>query len=119
MVIGYGPWIEEVWTNYMSNGLKYGGRPPCLELGASSRTDGLVCFWVRDNGPGIPAAIRTHLFTSFNQISRLKDPENGWGLPIVLHIVEKLGGQVGVESEPGAGSRFFFTLPAQFLRPAT
>ena len=112
LALGYGPWIEEVWTNYMSNGLKYGGRPPCLELGAAGQIDGVVRFWVRDNGPGIPPAVRTRLFRSFNHIGGLKDPENGLGLSIVLHIVEKLGGQVGVESEPGAGSRFFFTLPA-------
>ena len=112
LAIGYEPWIEEVWTNYLSNALKYGGRPPYLELGAAGQTDGVVRFWVRDNGPGIPPAIRTRLFTSFNHIGGLKDPENGLGLSIVLHIVEKLGGQVGVESEPGAGSRFFFTLPA-------
>jgi len=112
IAIGYGPWIEEVWTNYLSNGLKYGGRPPYLELGASAGTDGLVRFWVRDNGPGIPPAVHEHLFTSINHMGRVKDPQHGLGLSIVYRLVGKLGGQVGVESEPGAGSRFFFTLPA-------
>lgn len=110
--IGYGPWIEEIWTNYLSNALKYGGRPPYVELGASAQTDGVVRFWVRDNGPGIPPAVHARLFTSINHIGSIKDPEHGLGLPIVFRIAEKLGGQVGVESEPGAGSRFFFTLPA-------
>lgn len=112
VAIGYGPWIEEVWTNYLSNGLKYGGRPPYLELGASAQTDGVVRFWVRDNGPGIPPAIHARLFTSINHLGNIKDPQHGLGLPIVFRLVEKLGGQVGVESEPGTGSRFFFTLPA-------
>jgi signal transduction histidine kinase len=111
-VIGYGPWIEEVWTNYLSNGLKYGGRPPYLELGASTAQEGMVRFWVRDNGPGIPPAVRMHLFKSFNHVGGLKDSEQGLGLSIALRMVEKLGGQVGVESEIGAGSRFFFTLRA-------
>jgi len=112
LAMGYEPWLEEVWTNYLSNALKYGGRPPHVELGASTGTDGFVRFWVHDNGPGIPPVIRTRLFTSINPAGGLKDPEHGLGLPIVSRIVEKLGGQVGVESEIGAGSRFFFTLQA-------
>ena len=55
--VGYGPWIEEVWANFLSNALKYGGRPPCVELGASPGSDGMLRFWMRDNGqwPGHPA----------------------------------------------------------------
>ncbi|MFQ5577146.1 MAG: response regulator, partial [Anaerolineae bacterium] len=43
--IGYGPWIEEVWVNYLSNAIKYGGDPPALELGAAKQEDGTVRFW--------------------------------------------------------------------------
>lgn len=110
--IGYGPWIEEVWANYLSNALKYGGRPPHVELGASTRSEGVVHFWVRDDGPGIPPEVRTHLFTAFKHVGHIHHLEHGLGLSIVLQIVEKLGGQVGVESEPGTGSLFYFTLPA-------
>jgi len=110
--IGYGPWIEEVWANYLSNALKYGGRPPYVELGASAPSEGVVQFWVRDNGPGIPPAVRTHLFTTFNHVGHIDHLEHGLDLSIVLQIVEKLGGEVGVESEPGKGSLFYFTLPA-------
>jgi K+-sensing histidine kinase KdpD len=42
--LGYGPWIEEVWVNYLSNALKYGGQPPQLELGAAKQRDGMVRF---------------------------------------------------------------------------
>ena len=111
--IGYGPWIEEVWANYLSNALKFGGRPPFVELGASAWSEGVVRFWVRDNGPGIPPDVRTHLFTAFNHVGHIQHLEHGLGLSIVLQIVEKLGGQVGVESEPGTGSLFYFTLPAE------
>ena len=110
--IGYGPWIEEVWANFLSNALKYGGRPPRVELGASAGPDGTLRFWTRDNGPGIPPEARTCLFTRGNPLHRLSDPDHGLGLPIVYNIVEKLGGEVGVESEVGNGSLFFFTLPA-------
>jgi two-component system, sensor histidine kinase and response regulator len=110
--VGYAPWIEEVWANLLSNALKYGGRPPRVELGASTRPDGMLHFWTRDNGPGIPPETRTHLFQPHNQISSITPRGHGLGLSIVLHIVEKLGGQVGVESEVGEGSLFFFTLPA-------
>ena len=46
-VSGYAPWLEEVWVNYLSNGIKYGGRPPRLELGAVAQPDGTTRFWVR------------------------------------------------------------------------
>ena len=110
--VGYEPWIEEVWANLLSNALKYGGSPPRVELGASARSDGMLRFWTRDNGPGIPPEARTCLFTRGNPLSRLSKTGDGLGLPIVHNIVDKLGGQVGVESEEGQGSLFFFTLPA-------
>src|SRR5688572_22284111 len=78
---GYGPWIEEVWANFLSNALKYGGRPPRVELGASARSDGMLLFWTRDNGPGIPPEARTHLFTRGNPRSRLSQSGDGLGLP--------------------------------------
>ncbi len=111
--IGYGPWIEEVWANYLSNAIKYGGRPPYVELGASDCSEGVVRFWVRDNGPGIPPAVQSQLFTAFNHVGHIHHLEHGLGLSIVLQIVEKMGGQVGVENEPGTGSLFYFTLPAE------
>jgi two-component system sensor histidine kinase/response regulator len=110
--VGYEPWIEEVWANFLSNALKYGGRPPRVELGASLRSDGMLRFWTRDNGPGIPPEDRACLFTRGNPLRALRQMGDGLGLPIVNNIVEKLGGEVGVESEEGEGSLFFFTLPA-------
>jgi signal transduction histidine kinase len=83
-----------------------------VELGASARPDGMLHFWTRDNGPGIPPETRTHLFKPHNQINPVGSRGHGLGLSIVLHIVEKLGGEVGVESEVGQGSLFYFTLPA-------
>jgi signal transduction histidine kinase len=110
--VGYGPWIEDVWANYLSNAIKYGGQPPRVELGASVLPDGNVRFWMRDHGPGIPLEVQTLLFTPFSQIGRLPNQGQGLGLSIVLHIIKKMGGKVAVESEVGQGSLFSFTLPA-------
>jgi signal transduction histidine kinase len=109
---GYGPWIEEVWLNYLSNALKYGGQPPQVELGAASDSDGTVRFWVRDYGPGLQPEDQARLFAPFTRFSRTRDG-HGVGLSIVQRIVERLGGQVGVESSgiAGQGCTFFFTLP--------
>jgi signal transduction histidine kinase len=110
--IGYAPWIEEVWANYLSNAIKHGGQPPRIKLGASTQPDGMLRFWIRDNGHGIRSKTRARLFMPFSQVGHLRDSGHGLGLSIVLQIVEKLGGQVGVESELGHGSLFFFILPA-------
>ncbi len=111
VTLGYGPWVEEVWVNYLSNALKYGGQPPRVELGATEQEDGTVCFWVRDNGHGIPPEAQARLFTPFTRLDQVRVEGHGLGLSTVRRIVEKLGGQVGVESEVGQGSVFTFTLP--------
>jgi signal transduction histidine kinase len=110
--LGYGPWVEEVWANYLSNALKYGGRPPRVELGATLHEDGMVRFWVHDNGPGLTLEEQDRLFTPFTQLHQVRAKGHGLGLSIVRRIVEKMGGEVGVESQVGQGSTFFFTLPA-------
>jgi signal transduction histidine kinase len=116
--LGYGPWIEEVWVNYISNAIKYGGQPPRVELGATEQEDGMVRFWVRDNGRGITLEEQPRLFTPFTQLSQVQTEGHGLGLSIVSRIVEKLGGQVAVESTGvlGEGSIFSFTLPGQANR---
>jgi signal transduction histidine kinase len=114
VALGYAPWVEAVWTNYINNALKYGGQPPRVELGAKTQEDGWVCFWVRDNGPGLTPEDQERLFTPFERLHQIRIAGQGLGLSIVRRIMEKLGGQVGVESEgvPGQGSTFYFTLPA-------
>jgi two-component system sensor histidine kinase/response regulator len=109
--LGYGPWIEEVWVNYLSNALKYGGRPPRVELGATEQPDGSVRCWVKDNGVGLEQEEQAHLFIPFTRLHRAQVAGHGLGLSIVQRIMDRLGGQVEVESEPGQGSTFAFTLP--------
>jgi len=133
VALGYAPWVEEVWVNYLSNAIKYGGRPPRVELGASPPSIPPACgsppcippefggeergvmvrFWVRDNGPGLRPEEQVRLFTPFTRLDSIRVKGHGLGLSITRRIVERLGGQVGVESEVGRGSIFSFTLPAQ------
>jgi len=108
--LGHGPWVEEVWVNYLSNALKYGGRPPHLELGAAVQPDGQVRFWVHDNGAGLTAEEQSKLFIPFTQLHQARATGYGLGLSIVHRIVEKLGGQVAVESDGVNGTTFSFTL---------
>jgi len=95
--VGYAAWIEEVWYNYLSNGSKYGGIPPEIEVGYNELPNRKIRFWIKDNGDGIKPEDQPLL-----------------GLSIVKRIIEKLNGEVGVESKGirGEGCLFFFTLPA-------
>ncbi len=111
-VFGYAPWIEEVWVNYLSNGLKYGGQPPRLILGATIQAHSQPRFWIRDNGEGLTPEKQATLFTEFTRLDEVRADGHGLGLSIVRRIIEKLGGEVGVESDAGQGSLFYFTLPA-------
>jgi PAS domain S-box-containing protein len=108
---GYAPWVEEVWANYISNAIKYGGTPPRIELGATPEGGDWVRFRVRDNGAGLSPEQQSNLFKMYSRLDTKKIEGHGLGLSIVQRIVNKLGGQVGVESAVGQGSTFSFTLP--------
>ncbi|HHB93251.1 MAG TPA: hybrid sensor histidine kinase/response regulator [Thioploca sp.] len=109
ITLGYAEWIEEVWVNYLTNGLKYGGKPPRLEIG-TVEDDNTVCFWIKDNGSGLEQESIDKLFTQFTRLHASVEG-HGLGLSIVRHIIEKLGGEVGAKSKLGAGCLFYFTLP--------
>lgn len=111
-VLGHASLIEEVWINYITNALKYGGNPPRVELGGDVLSEqGVVRFWVRDNGPGIAPEHQKALFRPFKQLNDEDDSGHGLGLAIVDRIVAKLGGAVSVENGETGGSVFSFTLP--------
>jgi signal transduction histidine kinase len=73
-----------------------------------------VQFWVRDNGAGLTPEEQARLFTPFTRLNELKVKGHGLGLSIVRRIIDKLGGEVSVESDgvAGKGSTFSFSLPA-------
>ncbi len=112
VVEGYAPWIEAVWTNYLSNAIKYGGDPPKIKLGATPLKDTIVKFWIQDNGAELTPEQQTHLFIPFERLSQSKIEGHGLGLSIVQRIIHRLGGEVGVESS-ASGNTFYFTLPQQ------
>lgn len=106
-------WLEEVWMNYISNAIKYGGRPPVIELGFDQLYGrNQVRFWIKDNGKGLPLKAQEKLFNKFTRLDPSRAQGTGLGLSIVKRIVEKLGGEVGVFSNaiPGEGCLFYFIL---------
>ena len=118
VAIGYVPWIEEVWINYIGNAIKYGGPHPRIVLGADYEGETQIRFWVQDDGIGIPLENQPLLFRPFIRLNRSSVKGHGLGLSIVRRIVEKLGGVVGLKSTEGQGSTFYFTLPAGCPSPA-
>jgi len=109
-VVGYASWVEQIWVNYLSNALKYGGDPPHISVGFDKLQDSYK-FWVRDNGQGMDKAQCAKIFTPFTRLQQNQAEGHGLGLSIVQSITEKLNGEVGVESVVGQGSVFYFTLP--------
>jgi signal transduction histidine kinase len=109
---GYEPWLVEVWVTLISSSIKFGGRPPRLHLGATTRSDGTIRFWVRNNGPGLTPDQMSQLFLPLDRLSQLKPGGGGLGLAVVRQIIERLGGEVAVESQgiPGQGCSFSFIL---------
>ena len=110
-VYGYAPWVESMWTNYINNGLKYGGDPPRLIIGTEEEGNGMARFWVRDHGCGFREDEQKKLFHPFPMLRRPGDRSYGLGLVIVRRIAERLNGYVSIESEPNKGSVFSFSLP--------
>jgi len=121
-----------VFGNLISNGLKFNDSPqPWVEIGTSGSRP--LTIYVRDNGIGIPREHHETIFALFRRLhSRKRYNGTGAGLAIVRKIVESYGGRVWVESEPGRGSSFYFSLgpatlpaaaavrpdPAQARKPA-
>ena len=108
--IGYGPWIEEVWFNYVGNAIKYGGKPPSIEIGCTDQEDGMVRYWVKDNGAGIRPEQHRFVFQDSENEPGREVKGHGLGLSIVKRIMDKLDGRVALESATGTGSTFSFYL---------
>lgn len=113
-VCGHALWLEEVFANLINNAIKYIGHDnPAPRISIQGYDmGGMVRYEVQDNGIGIQPEDRARLFEMFTRFHKDETSGLGLGLSIVLRIVKKLNGDVGVESEPGTGSIFWFTLPA-------
>jgi PAS domain S-box-containing protein len=111
--LGYAPWLEEVFANLINNAVQYIGQSntdPTITIRAVAQGEHLR-YEVVDNGLGIPLEHQPHLFDMLTRFHQDQSSGTGLGLSIVQRIVNKLGGTVGVKSEPGQGSIFWFTLP--------
>ena len=103
--------VLQVLSNLIGNAMKFTPAGGEVNLAGERRSDTEVIISVSDNGPGIPKENLSEIFNPYWQAKRTARMGAGLGLPIAKGIVEAHGGRIWVESEPGKGTSFFFTLP--------
>jgi two-component system phosphate regulon sensor histidine kinase PhoR len=106
--------LQQVLLNLIDNAIKYGRTGGTVRIGGRLVADSLVEGFVSDDGPGIPTESQPRVFERFYRVDRARSREQGGtglGLSIVKHIIQTHGGEVDVESQPGRGTTFRFTLP--------
>jgi len=117
------PPLPNVWGDYnvllqvlielISNAISFRALTRTLHLRLrASPVKRCVRLWVEDNGIGIPLEHQDRIFWMFERLSHDNSSGTGMGLAIARKGIERMEGKIGVESEPGAGSRFWFELPA-------
>jgi signal transduction histidine kinase len=107
--------LQQVLNNFLSNAAKYSPRNGHVDINLQRR-DGWLRVFVRDYGSGIPAEFRARIFQKFSQADATDSRQKGGtglGLAISKELVERMGGHIGFDSEPGQGSCFFAEFPLQ------
>jgi PAS domain S-box-containing protein len=109
--------MVQLFQNLIANSLKFrSDRPPQIHVGARAE-EGRWVVWVQDNGIGIDPQYLERIFQVFQRLHTRKTyPGTGIGLAICKKIVERHGGRIWVESQPGQGSTFYFSIPDQGTR---
>lgn len=108
--------IEQAVSNYLTNAIKYSAESEPIIVGISLE-EGFVRVWVKDNGLGLSQEARQRIWDRFYQVPGVREHKGsqevglGLGLSITQSLIQQHGGTVGVESELGKGSTFWFTLP--------
>jgi PAS domain S-box-containing protein len=106
-------WLEEIFANLIGNAITYIGKnnpDPRIRI-EGRKVNGMVRYEVSDNGVGIRPEVQHQLFEMFTRLHPAEGHGLGMGLSIVQRIVTRLEGEVGVESQEGQGSTFWFMLP--------
>lgn len=104
--------LRQLFQNLLENALKFSGdKPPVVHV-SGERENGMCVFRVRDEGVGIGKRYEDRIFIIFQRLVGPESEGTGIGLALCKRIVERHGGRIWVESEPGEGSTFCFTLPA-------
>lgn len=114
-ILGSETLIREVVAKLLSNAVRFvrRGTSPEIRIWTESRPGNRIRLWVEDNGIGIPAPYHELIFGVFQRLHTTEAyPGVGIGLAIARKAVERMGGGIGVESEPDRGSRFWIELPA-------
>jgi PAS domain S-box-containing protein len=105
--------MGQLFQNLIANALKYRtAETPVVKISAA-RTNGTWRIEVADNGVGIPKEHHESIFRIFRRLNNGVEPGSGVGLALCKKIAERYGGEIWVESEPGCGSRFYVSFPAQ------
>ena len=106
--------LERILINLAENGVNYSSEGSRISVSGALREDGFIEVSVADQGDGIPPEHLPRIFERFYRVDSARSRENGGtglGLSIVKHLVQEMGGDVWVESAPGRGSTFRFTIP--------
>lgn len=118
-VLGEPGQLTQLFQNLVGNALKFRvpHRPPEISVGARREGESWHC-WVQDNGIGLDSRHAQQIFTIFQRLhGREEFPGSGIGLAFCKRIVERHGGRIWVESTPGLGATFHFTLPVVRSEP--
>lgn len=114
VTIGQQAWATEVLANLIGNAVKYIGddnASPMIEITHEPYNETHVRISVKDNGVGISPARQSGIFELFRRVQHGEIYGHGLGLALVQQMVHKMQGEVGLHSQPGVGSTFWFTLP--------